>query len=324
MIFDVIRKVIETEVPKNKLDSIDSLQRLRSGHILMGQTFDDGQPLDILKYALVMGILGKELRSLKVSDVKEQMVLADSFMYEINTEKSKAVVDAQVGGREAYIRAINAAFGSQITTIKSSELNESLAYKSAYDDVIHALASNKEFTDELLLSIPLDHRVPGAEKYPAAELATILALETDIKIGPVYEKFYDVPADKHFAKHSLREYVGLHITKGFPFGKPNMSKSLKESIDSYGVLPYKIQSKNLRNYRIDPIHQSLDVSLSLIESTKDPRALVDLLSIATLSRAIRNLDSSEYVLPNDITQSTLQKLARDAYKSDIFEVFHGN
>ena len=81
----------------------------------------------------------------------------------------------------------------------------------------------------------------------------------------------------------LKDYVGVQLTKGFPFGKPKMSRGNGESIEEFGILPYKIRSKSLQNYRIDPTKTPMDKVEALLRKTRDQRALDDLANILQLA-----------------------------------------
>ena len=147
-------------------------------------------------------------------------------------------------------------------------------------------------------------------------------MHTDIKIGPVYEKKYDEPARDIAPIVEFKSYAPINLTKGFLFGNPDIQSELKKEIEEFGILPYKINSKKLGKYRLDPINDTLSRTSELIYRTVDPRTLVDLLSITELAR--RRL-TKENRGKREIMSSNIEYLRKNAfedYMKYIYDPLH--
>ena len=75
--------------------TIDEIISLRnSARIMMGQTFDNGQPLDMMKYAFYVMALQYSLNEKGVRS-DSVWILADHFIRDINQESEAEVVIKQ-------------------------------------------------------------------------------------------------------------------------------------------------------------------------------------------------------------------------------------
>ena len=86
--------------------------------------------------------------------------------------------------------------------------------------------------------------------------------------------------------------------------------------EEYGVLPYKLDSKGLAQYRIDPINDSSDKVKDLINSTTDIRALKDLHQIFKLISMKTKMPLQESV-PFEL--SSFKESAQERYDELIRE-----
>lgn len=253
-------------------------------NIMMGQTFDDGQPVDILKYALFMMDLSDQIGQRGVKTLPRWLI-ADHFITDINQDEEVAKVREQIEKRAAYLQRINNVYGGNIGLVFSSQLSQQEEYKRNLSILMEEAARNAAFKAKVLKAVPEDRRSnPNAYLYPFEELATIQSMDTDVKIGPPYERFYDDPARDIALMVGFNRYVSIQLTRGFPFGNPEISPSTSEEIEKFGILPYKKSSKGLGDYRIDPISDDIDSIKELIERTVENRAVIDLLVIAELAR----------------------------------------
>lgn len=251
---------------------------------MMGQTFDDGQPVDMIKYALFMMNL-KDIVAKNGVDVHSNWLIADHFITDINQEKSMLKAKEQVKKRIKYIQRLNEVYKGNIGVVLSSELSKRNEYKKKLSVLMQEAKNNVHFKETVLKAVPKDKRNnPCALQYPFEELATIQTMDANIKIGPAYEIFYDEPAREFSSMIGFNRYVAIHLTNGYPFGNPNISIETAKQIESFGVLPYKITSKGLCEYRIDPINDDLEKIQTLVYSTSDKRAVIDLIVIAELAK----------------------------------------
>jgi hypothetical protein len=267
------------------IDEIEAMKgRSAPINIMMGQTFDEGQPVDMIKYALAIMELQDRLQE-SGTEVNSNWLIADHFMVDINQDADAETAREQVKKRMDFLNKLNTTFGGNIRFVLSSELNQTQEYQETLTRLKTEAESNPNFRKAVLEAVPEDRRDnPNAWVYPLEELATIQAMGTDIKVGPVYEMFYDSPAREFAPMVGLKKYSAIHLTKAFPFGNPELSDKLRETIGEFGILPYKIGSKGLGDYRIDVMNDSLPKIKETIRRTLDTRALLDLLVIEEQAR----------------------------------------
>ena len=305
----------------NVIDSMD-LSGLKEkvllgrANIMMGQTFDDGQPVDIIKYAiLIMDI--QDIFSLAGTKSSSTWLIADHFISDINKDEEKVEVERQARNRILYLSVINRAFKGNIGIQLSSLLSETSRYKTNLSTLLSEAQNNEEFRTAALEAVPEDRRNnPDALLYPFEEIATIESMDTDIKVGPAYERKYDEPARDIAPKAGFTTYAPIYVTKGFPFGKPDVPENIKQEIEEFGILPYKKDSKKLGKFRIDPINDTPEETKALIDQTEETRALVDLIQIANLAkRRLEGKDAKDLSVPQTTTGRIvdLRKLACEAY-----------
>jgi hypothetical protein len=258
----------------------DKLNEKKPLNIMMGQTFDEGQPLDLLKYAFVIMNTSDMINKLGI-ETHSKWLIADHFITDINQDQSLEKVKEQAEKRVIYLQQINNIFNGKIDVVYSSDLSRQENYKNNLSILSAETDKNRVFKKKVLEAVPEDRRANlNAYRYPLEELATIQSMNTDIKVGPPYEKYYDEPARDVASMIGFKRYIAMHLTNSVPFGDPEISPDVKKEIGEFGVLPYKINSKELRDYRIDPINDTLVKTTNLVESTNNIRALLDLLIVA--------------------------------------------
>ncbi|MEK6934124.1 MAG: hypothetical protein AABW75_04585 [Nanoarchaeota archaeon] len=252
-------------------------------NMMMGQTFDSGQPVDMLKYALIMKELGSALVS-KGIEVSTKWLVADHFLYSINRDVERSNAESQAISRIEYLREIDQIYSGCSEIVKSSDLSRTETYIEILNRLKEEMKKNSNFKDKMILAVPEDRRHSlEALNYPLEELATIESLRTTIKFGPKYEIHYDEPARESAQTIGLNKFVAIHLTNSYPFGNPNLTENLVQTIEEYGILPYKITSKGLQQYRIDPTKDSDEQVKKLIMQTTDNRALADLINTGNLA-----------------------------------------
>lgn len=287
-------------------------------NIMMGQTFDEGQPLDMVKYSLLMAGVGDVLAQSDLN-ARPTWLMADHFISDINQDQGQEVVRHQVEERIKFLTRLNEVFGITIEFVSSAELAQTPAYRQNLDKLSQEAHSNPDFMQAVLMAVPEDRRDdPSSVQYPLEEIATIESMGTDIKVGPVYEKKYDIPSRSIASKIGCKVFSSIYGTRGYLFGAPDIPQSLKGNIDEFGILPYKINSKGLGGNRIDPMNSEAGAVEELIADTVDPRALQDLVVIAKMARE-RLEGSSLGVL--DVTELNIneaKKIAFNAYLCYIY------
>jgi len=287
-------------------------------NIMMGQTFDTGQPVDMMKYALFMMGL-KDLLTETGATVNMNWLIADHFMVNINRAVEAEQARKQVEARKDYLARLNQVYGGDIGFVLSSELSQGDNYQTCLRRVKEERDRNPRFRELVLQAVPEDHRAdPSALDYPLEELATIQAMDTHVKVGPTYEVHYDEPAREFAPEAQFNKYVAIHLTNAWLFGNPTIDDKLRAQIEAFGVLPYKKESKGLGAYRIDPLNDDLDKIDGLIQATVDPRALRDLLIISHLAdqRLSRQVGLVGTTFPEELKD--LRELTRDMYKEKIY------
>ena len=247
--------------------------------------------------------------------MRSNVFYADSF---------SRVPESRIETRNSYRdlkKLVNEVYAGNIGFVLSSKLSKRDEYQNNLDRLLEEAKINPEFKRLVLNAVPKERRDnPNALIYPFAELATIQTMDTDIKVGPPYEVFYDGPAREFSPIVGFKKYVAIHLTRGFPFGNPDIPEGVSEEIEAFGILPYKITSKGLADYRIDPINDSLEKVASLIEETTDQRSLVDLLVI--LNQAKQRLGiKSENVYPTDLRE--LKDQATSSYTEYVHKPLRG-
>lgn len=332
----MIRKYLSNKAIVQNIATIEELEQLiESGEplkVMMGQSFDGGQPVDMMKYALFM-MNFSDLLNLEGIDVKSNWLIADHFVVDINQDQTRDEAKKQVEQRINYLRRLNEVYAGDIGFVMSSELSRSEGYKKNLETLFKEAGSNVDFKELVMKSIPPDRRDnPNALRYPFEELATIQTMDTNVKIGPVREKLYDEPAREFAPVVGFNKYVAIQLTRSFPFGMPEIPAETSEEIEELGILPYKKGSKGLGDYRIDPMSDSLEKAQELIRSTKDPRSIFDILVIADQAQQRLNghVGSSHIVKyvgtrlydaskTGKLLDLELRDIAADYYKNFIYE-----
>src|SRR3989338_7867294 len=195
--------------------------------IVMGQTFDSGQPVDTIKYALFIMNLQDMLEE-RGSEVVSKWIIADHFMTQINRDKDSNEAEREANARIEYLKKLNEVYGGKISFVTSSLLSQTQEYGKNLAILKREVKINSKFREKVSQAVPEDRRDnPDAFNYPLEELATIQTLEADIKVGPKYEIFYDVPARDFSPIVGFKRYSAVHLTNVFPLGDPEISEELK-------------------------------------------------------------------------------------------------
>lgn len=317
---------------KGLIESILTLEEILSPslreskvNIMMGQTFDSGQPLDMMKYALFIMNL-HDIISLEGGEVVSNWLIADHFMTQINRDKDMKEAESQVTSRINYLERLNEIYGGKIGFILSSRLSSSGEYKEILRKLKKEMKGNLQFREKVMQTVPEDRRDDlGALDYPLEELATIQTMETKIKVGPKYEIFYDSLARDFSQIVGLDKYIAISLTNVFPVGSPEISKKLIDEIEVFGVLPYKKNSKGLGDYRIDPINDDFDRARVLVESTNNTKSLLNLLVIVDMARQRIDgkLEPSYFAQMSDLGRvGDIKDLVVGLYEKYVYELLN--
>src|SRR3989338_9961044 len=194
----MIHEYLSQKALVQNVSTLEELEeRVKSGkplNIMMGQTFDSGQPVDMMKYALFMLNLSDRLQDVGV-DVTSNWLIADHFIVDINQDQSAMEARKQVEQRIDYLRRLNEVYGGNIGFVLSSELSGREDYKRNLEILFAEAGKNSRFKGLVLRAVPADRRSNlNALRYPFEELATIQTMGADVKVGPPYETLYDGPA----------------------------------------------------------------------------------------------------------------------------------
>lgn len=287
-------------------------------NIMMGQTFDDGQPLDMVKYSLLMAGVNDVLEQGDV-EAQAKWLMADHFISEINQDQDQEVVRQQLEARTSYLARLNDIFGIDIGFVSSAELSQTPAYRQNLDKLTGEAESNPDFMQAVLLAVPEDRRDdPSSVQYPLEELATIESMGTDIKVGPVYERKYDVPSRNIAAKIGFNVFSSIYGTRGYLFGGPNLPPTLEQSIEEFGILPYKIDSKGQRESRIDPVNSEAGEIEELVSTTVDTRAIKDLLAVASMAKERLEGSPLEEI---EVTEENIQEAKKIVFNAYLCYIY---
>ncbi len=307
--------------------TVEELSKLPSSgkpvNIMMGQTFDAGQPVDMMKYALFMMGL-KDLLTQAGATVNVNWLIADHFLVNLNRTVEAEQARKQAEARKDYLARLNQVYGGDIDFVLSSELSQGDTYQACLRRVKEERDRNPRFRELVLRAIPEDNRAdPSALDYPLEELATIQAMDTHVKVGPTYEVHYDEPAREFAPEVRFNKYVAIHLTNAWLFGNPIMNDKLRAQIEAFGILPYKKDSKGLGAYRIDPLNDDLSRVEGLIQTTVDPRTLRDLLIISHLAdqRLSKQIGLVDTTFPEELKD--LRELTCDMYREKIHVPLRG-
>ena len=122
----MIREYLSQKALVQNVATIGELeQRVESKrpiNMMMGQTFDFGQPVDMMKYAMFMMNLSDMLQDAGV-DVTSNWLIADHFIVDINQDQAAAEAKKQVEQRIGYLQRLNEVYGGNIGFVLSSELS---------------------------------------------------------------------------------------------------------------------------------------------------------------------------------------------------------
>lgn len=291
----------------------------RDVRIMMGQTFDEGQPIDMLKYGLFIMNLS-DLLSKSGARVISNWLIADHFITEINEDMVREEAERQSTLRFEYLSRLNQVYGGSIGFVLSSELCKSPEYQSNLKLLKEKAQNDPVFRQMVFEAIPADRRDnPKAINYPLEELAVIESLHTDIKVGPKYEIKYDRPAREFASMTGFKKFSAIHLRNCYPFGNPEVPGEKRKEIEEFGVLPYKKNSKGLGSYRIDPVNDSEKKIVELIRSTTDIRPLQGLIEIYKL---ILMRQGREFPCKFSNNLEELRNLTIDSYQSLVGKYFN--
>ena len=269
--------------------------------ILMGQTFDAGQPIELLKYALFMMNL-QDILERSGKEVHSQILLADYFMVDINKEITQEVAQATGNQRRKFLEKVNEIYKGRIRFIYSSDLRGSDTYSDVVDQLLKLKDNSSVFKRQLEHCIPEDRKgESSAIHYPIEEIATIFNLNTDLRVGHINEIWYDIAAKFILEDLNKKNYAGIYLTNSYPYGDYG-------KIDlPDGILPYKISSKGLARYRINLSGLTADLAKKLIDMTTDKRSLLDLLVICELAE--QRLENE--IKPSFYSQSSYEQAMKE-------------
>jgi len=176
-------------------------------------------------------------------------------------------------------------YGGDANFVRSSQLSQLDSYKTALFTLNEKFLRDKQFAARMDECVPVDRRRVGASRYALEELATIFSLGTNIKIGPPYERHYDEPAREIAQSFGFEKYVSVCLRPAQLFGNPHLDSQMAAWLSQEGITPYKIGSKGMDRFRIDPMQDSLVDAQHKICSTSAGSTLVQLYRTFELAAA---------------------------------------
>lgn len=250
-------------------DGIASYER-DEATVMTGMTYDDqGEPFDYIKQVMTAFDIAKTLEDQGV-DAEVELLVADHFVsgnfieFDQEPEMPPEKVEHYGNKRASYLEAIANIYSNDIpvSVEKTSELRD-----DNFEETVRALGDRVEkdenFAELLMGAVPDEAERPDATDrentaYTREEIATIMATDTDIKVGPKREKKYDLPTQLDDVRQ-LRDFdplTGVYVTNTYPVAmdeaKTHLSEEDWNEIQKFGITPYKAESKGLNpeDYRI--------------------------------------------------------------------------
>lgn len=222
--------------------------------IMTGMTYDDGgQPVDYLKQVFASFELA-EAFSWEGYHPEVYLLVADNFV-KMNQDADGLTDEAvrrYAERRSAYLQAVADLFskGYDVMVESTSDVKDA-EYRRIVERLGDRVEQDDAFASVLTEPVPEDRLDPDEStreqtEYTREELATILKLGTDVKVGPKREKLYDMPARSEEVRQVSEQaapVVGVYVSNTLPTNLPD------DETDAFrekgGVTPYKARSKGL-------------------------------------------------------------------------------
>ncbi|MFB6143964.1 MAG: hypothetical protein ABEJ98_01510 [Candidatus Nanohaloarchaea archaeon] len=227
--------------------------------VMTGMTFDEyGEPFDYMKQVLTSFDIAETLEGRGV-DSEVKLLVADNFV-EMNQGEdglSTEEVGQYADQRAAYLEAIADVYSGDypVSVEMTSELKDD-EFRQDVEALGERVEEDENFAELLLGAVPDEAVDPDATDrentaYTREEIVTIMATDTDIKVGPKREKKYDLPAQLDDVRQ-LRDVdplTGVYVTNSYPVDMESAQDQLDEedwhAVQEFGVTPYKAGSKGL-------------------------------------------------------------------------------
>ena len=259
--------------------------------VMTGLTYDDeGEPFDYMKQVMTTFDIAETLEGRGV-DAQVELLVADHFVsgnfveFDQEAEMPPEKVEQYGDQRAAYLEAIAEVYSGDypVSVEKTSELRD-----DEFEETVRALGDrvdeDENFAEMLLGAVPDEAERPDATDrqntaYTREEIATIMATDTDIKVGPKREKKYDLPAQLDDVRQ-LRDFdplTGVYVTNTYPVAMKEAQEQLDVddwgAVQDFGVTPYKAGSKGLdpEDHRILLTDDQEDIRSKLEETPGELR-----------------------------------------------------
>lgn len=255
----MVNDFVEEAEPRNGIAEYDRDEAT----VMTGLTYDEhGEPFDYMKQVLTTFDIAETLEGRGV-DAEVELLVADNFVsgnfVEVDQEPEMPMDQVEKYGdkRAAYLEAIADVYSGDypVTVERTSELKD-----DDFRDTVRALGDRVEedenFAELLLGAVPDEAERPDATDrentaYTREEIATIMATDTDIKVGPKREKKYDLPTQLDDVRQltDFDPLTGVYVTNSYPVAMDGAKEQLDEddwgAVQEFGVTPYKAGSKDL-------------------------------------------------------------------------------
>lgn len=227
--------------------------------VMTGMTFDEyGEPFDYMKQVLTSFDIAETLEGRGV-DADVKLLVADNFV-EMN-QGEDGLSDEEVGRyadqRAAYLEAVADVYSGDypVDVQMTSELKDE-EFRHDVEALGERVEQDQNFAELLMGAVPDEAVDPEATPrentgYTREEIVTIMATDTDIKVGPKREKKYDLPTQLDDVRQlrDVEPLTGVYVTNTYPVAMEEAQEQLDESdwheVQEFGVTPYKAGSKGL-------------------------------------------------------------------------------
>lgn len=227
--------------------------------IMTGMTFDEyGEPFDYAKQVMTAFDIADTLEGRGV-DAEVELLVADNFV-EMNQGEdglTSEEVTEYADKRATYLEALSDVYAGDypVNVEMTSDLKDE-EFRADVEALGDRVEEDENFAELLMGAVPDDAVDPDASardntRYTREELVTIMATDTDIKVGPKREKKYDLPAQLDDVRQ-LRDVdplTGVYVNNSYPVAMEDAQGQLDEDdwaeVQEFGVTPYKAGSKGL-------------------------------------------------------------------------------
>jgi len=274
--------------------------------IFYGETYDDkGNPIDSLKYYLVVSALAAALKKEGIA-VEPTILVADSAACRNVGDEKQGEIMRLGEHRFQFVQRTNEVYGTDLRVRKMSDYVTSPEFVTRRGKIVELCNGDQELMRAVEKTVPESKTDTERTKgflYSFDEITTIVNL--DLKVGPPREDLYDNVARAVAKRRKEKEIMSLFLSPTFPLGMGWSYFFVNEGIEDHGITAYKAGSKRLQRQRIivgasnpDYVRSLLDNSfISLNPSLPNP--VLDIGLICEMARRKLTGDNSPISLAQE-------------------------